>query len=67
MIGKFPEVLNFDPLFLKLDRFICNLWSVLLVHRSQVLCPPIFLFGALAHAQLAKKYSGKPFKHGDYI
>ena len=24
MIGKFPEVLNFNRLFLKLNRFICN-------------------------------------------
>ena len=24
MIGKFPEVLNFNQLFLKLNRFICN-------------------------------------------
>ena len=28
MISKFPEVLNFNRLFLKLNRFICNLWSV---------------------------------------
>ena len=24
MISKFPEVLNFNQLFLELDRFICN-------------------------------------------
>ena len=29
MIGNFPAVLNFNPLFLKLNRFICNLLLVL--------------------------------------
>ena len=26
MIRNFPEVLNFNQLFLKLNRFVCNLW-----------------------------------------
>jgi hypothetical protein len=28
MIRNCPEVLNFNRLFLKLNRFICNQWSV---------------------------------------
>ena len=28
-IGKFPKVSNFQWLFLKLDRFDCNWWSLL--------------------------------------
>ena len=34
MIGNFPAVLNFNRLFLKLNRFICNLLPVLPDHRS---------------------------------
>ena len=32
MIGNFLEALNFNRLFLKLNRFIYNLWSVLHIH-----------------------------------
>ena len=28
MMGNFPEVLNFNRLFLKLNRFVCNKHSV---------------------------------------
>ena len=34
MIGNFPAVLNFDRLFLKLYRFICNQLPVLRDHRT---------------------------------
>ena len=32
MISNFPKVSNFNWLFLKIDRFICNQWSILPVH-----------------------------------
>ena len=35
MMGKFPNVLNFNRLFLKLNRFICNLPPVLPEHGEQ--------------------------------
>ena len=38
MIGNFPVVLNFNRLFLKLNRFIRNFLLVLLDH-SVVVCP----------------------------
>ena len=37
MIGNFPAVLNFNRLFLKLDRFICNSLPVLPDHRCGLL------------------------------
>ena len=36
MIGNFPAVLNFNRLFLKLNRFICNQLPVLPDHRTIV-------------------------------
>ena len=35
MIGNFPAVVNFNRLFLKLNRFICNKLPVLPDHRSR--------------------------------
>ena len=36
MVGDFPAILNFNWLFLKLNRFICNYLSVLSNHRQVV-------------------------------
>ena len=36
MLGHFPAVLNFNRLFLKLIRFVCNQLPVLPDHRSNV-------------------------------
>ena len=38
MIGKFPEVLNFNRLFLELNRFTCNQPPVLPGHRTGANC-----------------------------
>ena len=39
MIGNFPDVLNFNRLFLKLNRFICNYLPVLPGHSVGCLNP----------------------------
>ena len=46
MIGNFPAVLNFNRLFLKLNRFICNLLPVLPDHcrKPLIALAPSLLF-----------------------
>ena len=36
MIGNFPAVFNFNRLFLKLNKFVCNKLPVLADHREEV-------------------------------
>jgi hypothetical protein len=49
MIGNFLAVLNFNRSFLKLNRFACNLLSVLPDHRSQALIRAAMSISGLTH------------------
>ena len=56
MIGKFPEVLTFNQLFLKLDRFNCNQRLVLpIIYQGVIYC-----FEVINGKNVQKKVSKVP-------
>jgi hypothetical protein len=52
MIGKFPAVLNFNQLFLKLNRFICNIVPVVPDHRLWL---PMLIYAMIFHGLLYER------------